>query len=1107
MNKAAARELLRQFDFKALFLNELGWDDHDGSLPLRVGDETVTLTAVAEKRGMAAYLCTLPGQGRSYDYQTRCKIEIQLARSVREHLVIYVDANRRFQTWQWVKREPGKPIARREHTLTAGQSGEALLQKIEALEVKIEAEDQLTLVGITARARQAFDVDRVTKRFYDRFKTEHAAFLKQIEGIDDEDECEWYASIMLNRLKFVYFIQKKGFLDQDKDYLRNRLAMVQKTRPKTKFISFYRAFLLKLFHDGLGRRERSGELRDLLGTIPYLNGGIFAVHPLEEKHTGIDIPDKAFEKVFTFFDQYRWHLDERPLRADDEINPDVLGYIFEKYINQKQMGAYYTKEDITEYIAKNCIVPFILDRVEADLKKKTASFRALFNLLAADPDRYIYDPVKHGVELPLPPEIEKGVDPNKPNLLERRAAWNKPAPSEYALPTEIWREVVARRQRYAELHKRLSSISSDSSDAFQTNDLITLNLNIRQFAQDCIENAAAPGVLWAFWQAIEQITVLDPTCGSGAFLFAAVNVLEPLYEACLDRMKVFMLEWSQAQKVPHPNYYKDFAAVIARVEKHANEKYFIFKSIIIRNLYGVDIMDEAVEICKLRLFLKLAAQIEPDYSQDNLGIEPLPDIDFNIRAGNTLVGFATEKQAEDVIRQDLLAYNTVWPEVQKEAQEIAELFALFRQQQTTLGGAVSASDKNRLRAKLAPLEDRLNAYLADTYGVTAKKGIKDWVHSHKPFHWFIEFYEIMANGGFDAIIGNPPYVEYSKVIPRYMGTEYVTKSCDNLYAFVVERCLQIKRSETSVGIILPYSAFCTKRMAPLVGIINRNENRDRWFAHFGWRPATLFSGVNIPLSILLLRTGRGRSFTTTFRKWYSDSRETLFGTIEYVDCSEMAVPAHIIPKIGNATEFRLVQKLQAKAHRLSHYATSSGGRAKRIYYRNTGGLYWRIITDFRPTCRQDGKDRRSSTESWLDIEPEAHGVAVAALNSNLFWFHYIVFGPFHHLNPDDILYFPIDIKQMSPSTKEAVEVAGRAMMDNLRKESELRTRRHKGGNDTVVQTFFPSRSKPYCDRIDRVLAEHYGLTDHELDYVVNYDIRFRLQDDSTGNDCGNGTEE
>ena len=72
------------------------------------------------------------------------------------------------------------------------------------------------------------------------------------------------------------------------------------------------------------------------------------------------------------------------------------------------------------------------------------------------------------------------------------------------------------------------------------------------------------------------------------------------------------------------------------MEKHPSERYFILKSIVLNNLYGVDIMEEAVEICKLRLFLKLVAQLE-SYEQ----IEPLPDIDFNIRAGNTLVGFTS----------------------------------------------------------------------------------------------------------------------------------------------------------------------------------------------------------------------------------------------------------------------------------------------------------------------------------------------------------------------------------------------------------------------------------------------------------------------------------
>lgn len=142
------------------------------------------------------------------------------------------------------------------------------------------------------------------------------------------------------RLMCVYFIQRKRFLDGDPDYLRNRLSRCQQEKGKDKFYSFYRYFLLRLFHEGLGGRKRTADLEKLLGKIPYLNGGMFEKHSIEERYDQIHISDRAFERIFDYFDQYQWHLDERPLRADNEINPDVLGYIFEKYINQKQMGAY-----------------------------------------------------------------------------------------------------------------------------------------------------------------------------------------------------------------------------------------------------------------------------------------------------------------------------------------------------------------------------------------------------------------------------------------------------------------------------------------------------------------------------------------------------------------------------------------------------------------------------------------------------------------------------------------------------------------------------------------------------------------------------------------------
>src|SRR5947207_142497 len=186
------------------------------------------------------------------------------------------------------------------------------------------------------------------------------------------------------------------------------------------------------------------------------------------------------------------------------------------------------------------------------------------------------------------------------------------------------------------------------------------------------------------------------------------------------------------------------------VAAHPNRSYFIFKSIILNNLFGVDIMEEAVEICKLRLFLKLAAQVDPDSAKDNLGIEPLPDIDFNIRAGNTLVGYATA----DEVRRSMTQFGGgqmrlgVDNELQSFARfsdkmQIADAaFRSFREQQTELGGAVTAKDKAELEKKLQALEAELNGYLASEYGVKQddKAAFAKWLRSHQPFHWFIEFY-------------------------------------------------------------------------------------------------------------------------------------------------------------------------------------------------------------------------------------------------------------------------------------------------------------------------------------------------------------------------------
>ena len=775
------RPYLQSFDFQNLLVECLGWDYYLAEpVSVHVDGHDYTLEPAAEKAGFVVYVCGAGADGSVPSYPVRRKIERQVAKLAFEHLIIFVDADRTSQVWQWVKREFGKPAACREQTFHAGQTGEALLQRLQPLIVSLDEEPSLNIALVASRVRAALDVEKVTKQFYERFKTEIEAFQKFINGITAQGDRDWYASLMLNRMMFVYFVQKQGFLDGDVDYLRNRLSLVQSRRGSGRFQDFYREFLLRLFHEGLGQSEseRDPELAGLLGQIPFLNGGLFDVHDLERDNPTITIPDEAFERVFSFFDGYRWHLDERPRREDNEINPDVLGYIFEKYVNQKQMGAYYTKEDITGYITRNTVIPFLFDAAKKECPVAFNPGGGVWRLLQDDPDRYIYPAVGHGVAwryspdadpvrlaqaLELPEDITADLDD-----VSQRGGWNRPAPKAYALPTETWREVVARRRRYQEVRDKLAV-----GKVSDVNDLITLNLDAEQFALNVIVQSEGPELLRAFWHALSNVSVLDPTCGSGAFLFAALNILEPLYTACLEGMRGFLDDLERTQRPRHKQTLSDFRDILKQADRHPSQRYFILKSIVLNNLYGVDIMEEAVEICKLRLFLKLVAQLE-SYDQ----IEPLPDIDFNIKAGNTLVGFTSL----DAVRQAMTVtpngqHRQVFPEeqaaldlIRADAGIAGEIYDNFRHYQITPDSELDSILKQQIKDGLGSLRTRLDGYLATQYGIDQDDGAAyaSWVKSHQPFHWFAEFYDIMNRGGFDVVVGNPPYVEYNKVKGDYL---------------------------------------------------------------------------------------------------------------------------------------------------------------------------------------------------------------------------------------------------------------------------------------------------------------------------------------------------
>lgn len=1073
MNRAHFNNYIKSADFRILF-NELGWDNvrsvqYDTSISIDKSD--FDFKSIAHKSGFLVYVCEVD----TIPQNALCrKIDMRLRRYSNDYILIFTQQNSEHHLWM----TPVKTIEKRDLVTieyTEAAKAEFLFSKLDS--VSFEIDEQVTIVDVTARIHKAFEVNsgKITKDFYAGFKKQHNSFVSFIKGIEVEGDRQWYASVMLNRLMFCYFIQKKGFLNFDVDYLRNKLEWTKQQRGDDQFFnSFYKGFLCVLFHGGLNNPTHNEEFETIYGRIPYLNGGMFDEHELEKQYGDIDIADEAFEELFGFFDKWRWHLDTRITATGKDINPDVLGYIFEQYINDRaQMGAYYTKEDITEYIGKNCIIPFLMDEVvKTSSAKDFKTDGFVWQMLRESGDRYIYSAVGKGCDKPLPDYIEQGIDTSTPNLLERRARWNEKTHDELALPTEIWRETVERRERYFDIKNKIVS-----GEITQINDFITYNLDIRQFVYDLLAKAEDHLFVKHFYSALQQVTILDPTCGSGAFLFAALNILEPLYEVCLDRMVEF-----------NGKNDKLFTDELHEIENkyRSNIQHFIYKSIILRNLYGVDIMVEATEIAKLRLFLKMVAVVDVDRRADNLGLDPLPDIDFNIRCGNTLVGYATKEELmNDVAFGDIFARAEFEGKIDVEMQKVAMAYDIFKQIQLSQHDNIEEFKhaKDALQTRLKELNELLNRKM---YHSVSTCSYEEWLASHQPFHWLAEFYQIIqGNGGFDVIIGNPPYVEYSKVKYKLQG--FSTIKCGNLYAFVVERSFKILSSSRNFGMIVPISSICTDRM---IDYQNQLKDCTVWNSLYAERPSKLFTGADVQLVITLIRGKLNKKlYSSSYNKWNSDFRTYLFHTLIYIDISCLTRQGSF-PKIGRDVEKNILLKLKNTNHSLKQYDISRRTNHL-VSYRNAGGRYYKVILNDEPLFRVNGKDKRSSTYQFLffDSKEISNGVC-CIMNSTLFFWYWISFSDTWHMVKREIGNFQIVLTE---NLLTILLPLNERLMDDLKAKSSNKIEARNKGKDTVEFLQYNVRnSKPIIDEIDKILAKHYGFTDEELDFIINYDIKYRM---------------
>jgi hypothetical protein len=824
-----------------------------------------------------------------------------------------------------------------------------------------------------------------------------------------------FSVVFMNRIIFVRFLEEKGIVP--KNLLRR---LLKKYKSSGTPGSFYETYLKPLFYEvfNKGKDSRASRVKTnpLFNQIPYLNGGLFREVVKDEKNFNIE--NEGIELVIeNLLEKYTFGL-------ESGINPDILGYIFEKTINfisgtgtnqQKMKGAYYTPDDVVEFIIENTLIPKIFNKMIEGLKKSGWS----------ETDLKGYN----SIEDILSPE-------NMPKN-----------------PIHIAKMI----------------------------------------------------------ESIETIKVLDPACGSGHFLTAMLSQILRVQESLL------------------------------RTINEDVERYQLKREIISRNLFGVDIDENAVEIARLRLWLSIIEEVEnPQH------IDTLPNIDFNIIAGNSLIGWLDEKLSihplinllEDSYLQERLADLAEFYE--NEMSTIKELLGKMKLKDTIEAYKMllktysleSGERAVKIRHTIEKIREKLyevinNSYLAFLHekGSLDKKefdALGKRLSDRNLFHWKIDFEDVFAEGGFDVVVGNPPYIEdrnYDgidlKIIEVLKKTRkgrrigkplfYNSQDCGNTHAYFTERSIKLLKRNGMFGFIVPISLVSTNRMDSIREFIHNNSSKVQYF-NFDDRPGKIFSGLEHCRATIVVTakgTGVDQVFTSKYHRWYTENRLNLFTDLKTTDW-EITRPEQIVPKIGTRIEKKILNKIENKSSgkTVGDFTRDAGVE---IWYHNAP-LYWihAHTVDHLPKTEyfenyDEEKERPyslretkvSSHYKSLVFDSESSFVTNGLLNSSLFYWWFVIWSDGRDLLAQHVEDFPIDLSDFPDGLKKRLGPLVDELMNSYDKNSNAKVNRRSGGYVIRYREMIPSKSKKIIDQIDNIFADYYDFDSNERTFIKNFDIEFR----------------
>ncbi|MDD2212029.1 MAG: Eco57I restriction-modification methylase domain-containing protein [Clostridia bacterium] len=517
-------------------------------------------------------------------------------------------------------------------------------------------------------------------------------------------------------------------------------------------------------------------------------------------------------------------------------------------------------------------------------------------------------------------------------------------------------------------------------------------------------------------------------------------------------------------------------------------------------IYGIDINALAVTLTKLSLWLISA-------NND----KALSFLDHHLKEGNSIVGtdryhvktsgetgpifdvsyeeyiapiknkYAELSRVGSLTKEDVERQKEIYSDIESDLELIKKKYDYFLASQYT--GGIKDEDQFGELLRSQDIADFEQEEKDDLWQLAAEK---------KFFHWELEFPEVLLDGGFDIAIGNPPYVEVNE--KEYIYSVGEVAPTRNLYAYMIANNLKNLRSDGMVSFIVLMALVASKKMNSLREILLK-QNGDVYFLNIdsATHPGRVFKKLDIRLTVVTVHrkdTDHNQVFSTNYIRFFQHGRKRLFAHIKYGKVEPRYLINGLIPKIGNQIEHRILEKIYKKTDKNIGTFINREDCNYSIYYRNTGIVYYCIAFDKPPYYTVNGIDKISSTLTKINTKKELKDSLLCLFHSSLFYWFWTVFSDCHHFTANELNRFPMDLIELNTLKYDFVLLYDE-IFRSQDANKELVTYNQAFGK-LEYHEYRHRYSKKVFDKVDYVLADYYGLDQDEIEFIINYDIKYRI---------------